>query len=81
MHALWVDRGKIDLHVGRAMWIEDAMRLAPMREAPLTFEIVRTLTGIDTAPSDRADRLLAATTATPDLELVTADERLLGGRG
>ena len=78
---LLAGKGRIELPGGLAAWIDEAMRVAPMKEAPLTHTIVRALGVIETPHRDPADRFLAATAATLDLRLVTADERLLAGRG
>jgi PIN domain nuclease of toxin-antitoxin system len=52
-----------------------------MKEAPLTHAVMRSLRSIETPHRDPADRFLAATAAALDLKLVTADERLIDGRG
>ena len=78
---LLAGKGRIGLPGGLEAWIDEAMRVAPMKEAPLTHAIVSTLGVIETPHRDPADRFLAATAATLDLRLVTADERLLAGRG
>ena len=76
-----VDKGRIRLQVDLARWIDDAMQRVPLREAPLTQAIVRCLGAIETPHRDPADRFLAATAAALGLTLVTADARLLAGRG
>ena len=76
-----VEKGRIELSSGLDAWIDDALRVAPMREAPLTRAVVRALGSVATPHRDPADRFLAATAAVLDLALVTADERLLAGRG
>ena len=76
-----VDRRRIELSSNLDAWIDDALRAAPMREAPLTHRVVRVLGAISTPHRAPADRFLAATAAALDLPLVTADERLLAGRG
>ena len=76
-----VDRGRIELPGSLVSWVDEATRLVPMAEAPLTHAVVRTLDAIETPHRDPADRFLAATAATLDLLLVTADERLLQGHG
>ena len=76
-----VERGRIELDTDVADWTDRAQRAAPMREAPLTNAIVRALQTIEVPHRDPADRFLAATAATLDLRLVTADERLLRGEG
>ena len=57
-------------------WVKRAAE--PLREAPLTHEIVRTAFSLSLPHSDPADRFLAATAKVLDLTLVTADQRLLG---
>ena len=76
-----VEKGRIGLPTGLDAWIDEALRVAPMREAPLTHRVMRALRAIETPHRDPADRFLAATAAALDLQLVTADERLLAGRG
>jgi len=76
-----VERQRIEISGDLESWIDAAMRAAPMKEAPLTNDIVRALLGLETPHRDPADRFLAATAATLDLQLVTADERLLQGKG
>lgn len=49
--------------------------------APLTWEIARASVSIRLPHGDAADRFLAATAAVLGLKLVTADERLIAGRG
>ena len=76
-----VEKGRVELPAGLDAWIDDALRAAPMREAPLTRQVVRALHSITTPHRDPADRFLAATAAALDLQLVTSDEQLLTGRG
>ena len=76
-----VEKERIGLPGGLDVWIDEALRVAPMREAPVTHTVIRALRAIETPHRDPADRFLAATAAALDLQLVTADERLLAGRG
>jgi PIN domain nuclease of toxin-antitoxin system len=76
-----VEKGRIKLSGNPDAWIDDALRTAPMREAPLTHRVARALGSITTPHRDPADRFLAATAAALDLQLVTSDEQLLAGRG
>jgi PIN domain nuclease of toxin-antitoxin system len=76
-----VTRRRIKLSSNLDAWIDEALRTTPMREAPLTHMVVRALGSIRTPHRDPADRFLAATAAALDLQLVTADEQLLAGRG
>lgn len=75
------EQGRIELDGGLWTWIDAARSSAPFREVPLTGEIVRALEQIELPHSDPADRFLAATAAALDLRLVTADTKLLAGRG
>ncbi len=76
-----VEKGRIRLSGGLDAWIDEALKLAPMREAPVTHMVIRALRAVETPHRDPADRFLAATAAALDLQLVTTDERLLAGRG
>ena len=78
--ALLADMGRIDLEGGLRAWVDEAMRVSPMKEAPLTHGVIRRLDSIETPHRNPADRFLVATAAL-DLRLVTSDERLLAGRG
>lgn len=78
---LLVEKGRIELERDVDSWLDRAFEIAPMREAPLSHAIVRTLGSIYTPHTDPADRFLAATAAALDLDLVTADEQLLRGSG
>ena len=49
----------------------------PLREAPLTHEIVLIAQQLPLSQRDPADRFLAATTQVMDLTQVTADDSLL----
>ena len=79
--ALLADEGRIELEGGLRAWVDEAMRAAPMREAPLTHGVVKRLDSVETPHRDPADRFLAATAAVLDLRPVTSDERLLAGSG
>jgi PIN domain nuclease of toxin-antitoxin system len=76
-----VEKRRVELKTDVATWLDEVARVAPMKEAPLTNAVVRTLTSIETPHRDPADRFLAATAATLDLQLVTSDENLLNGKG
>ena len=79
--SILAEKGSIELSGGIDAWIDEALRVAPMREAPVTHAVVRALHTIETPHRDPADRFLASTAAALDLQLVTADERLLAGSG
>jgi PIN domain nuclease of toxin-antitoxin system len=62
-------------------WVDTALARVPMHEAPITREVVLRSRSVRLDHEDPADRFLAATADVYDLTLVTADERLLRGRG
>ena len=68
-------KGKIRLPANLTDWLTAAT--APMREAPLTHEIVLIAQQLPLPQRDPADRFLAATAQLMDLTLVTADDSLL----
>ncbi len=79
---LLVERERLDLgSLKPTEWLELADARAPCREAPLTREVALRSRALGLSHEDPADRFLAATAAVYDLTLVTADERLLRGKG
>jgi PIN domain nuclease of toxin-antitoxin system len=75
------ERGKLLLTITAEDWIKQALELAPMREAPLTFEIARLSRSVQLSHDDPADRFIAATAMQLDLILITADKRLQNSAG
>ena len=69
-------KGRIRLPLNLAEWL--AQSTAPLREAPLTHEIILLAQQLPLPHRDPADRFLAATAQLLNLTLVTADEKLLG---
>lgn len=80
---LLCDRGRLKLKEGTTPsdWIDAALSRAPMQDAPLTREVALRSRSLRFAHEDPADRFLAATADVYELTLVTADERLLRGKG
>ncbi len=74
-------RGKISLAPTAESWVAAALRKVPMREAPLTCEVVLAMEQVHLPHRDSVDQFLAATARLWDLTLVTADARLLQGKG
>lgn len=64
-----------------ADWVDAALARAPMRDAALSREVALRSRSVEIGHQDPADRFLAATADVYELTLVTADERLLSGRG
>jgi len=79
--SLLVSKNRIQLDSELNTWIDEALRIAPIHEAPVSFAIVRALELIKTPHLDPADRFLAATASVLNLQLVTSDERLIAGSG
>ena len=69
-------KGRIRLPANLSEWL--AAATAPMREAPLTHEIVLIAQLLPLPQRDPADRFLAATAQVLDLTLVTGDDKMLG---
>jgi len=64
-----------------AAWVEIVLLRNPMHDAPLSREVAVRSGSAEVQQDDPADRFLAATAAVYELTLVTADERLLRGKG
>ena len=76
-----VDKGRVALDAGVEEWLDLALKKVPVKEAPLTFDVALLTRDIQLPHRDPVDTLLAATARAFDLTLVTADARLLQGRG
>ena len=75
-----VKKGRVTLDGDPQAWIDEALKCAPMTEAPLTHEIARQSMRVKLPHQDPADRFLAATAKVLNLLLVTADRRILRAR-
>ena len=73
---LLAERGRLHLDGPAESWVRDALRVAPMEEAPLTSEVAFASRALSSAHRDPVDRFLAATARVFDLTLVTADRAL-----
>jgi PIN domain nuclease of toxin-antitoxin system len=62
-------------------WLAASLSTLPVIEAPLTFEVARTLPALSVPHKDPADLFLAATAKAFDLTLITADSSLLKTEG
>ena len=70
------EKGRLRLSDGPESWVQKAMSLAPLREAPVTHEIALATRSVCLPHGDPADRLLVATALIHGLTLVTADRNL-----
>ena len=79
---LLAEHGRVRVRDGTAPdWVEAALARVPLHDAPLSREVAIRSRSVRVDHGDPADRFLAATADVYDLTLVTADERLLGGKG
>jgi PIN domain nuclease of toxin-antitoxin system len=80
---LLAERGRLRIRDGASptQWVEIALSRAPMHDAVLSREVAIRSRAVRLDREDPADRFLAATAATYELTLVTADDRLLRGKG
>lgn len=80
---LLAERGRVHVHDGTAPaeWVDAALARVPMHDAALTREVAARSRSVRVEHEDPADRFLAATADVYELTLVTADERLLRGKG
>jgi PIN domain nuclease of toxin-antitoxin system len=76
-----VRRGRVRIPSTYAEWLGEALRLFPVREAPLTTKVALDSLVVALPHHDPADRFLAATCIVHGLILLTVDRRLTGARG
>jgi PIN domain nuclease of toxin-antitoxin system len=72
-----VEKRRVSLEMGTEEWIAQEARIAPIKEAPLTAEVVLATRQIRLPHRDPADMFLAATAKVFELTLVTSDAHLL----
>ena len=76
--ALLAEKGRIQIDApSHQEWIRDMLARVPLKQAPLNYEVALQSRSIDLEHQDPADRFIAATALGYDLDLVTADQRLL----
>ena len=74
-------RGRIVLDKEPGLWVAQALKATPIREAALTHQVAIESRNIQLAHKDPADRFIAATALVYGLTLITADRRLLEAPG
>jgi PIN domain nuclease of toxin-antitoxin system len=72
-----IKRGRVTVRGDPGSWVQNALRVSPVREAPLTHAVALESRRVTLPHQDPADRFLVATARLLDLALVTADARLL----
>ena len=75
-----VEKGRLKLNMEVQAWLDEALEKAPMKEAPITHEVVRLSRSVRLPHQDPADRFLAATAMVLELTLISADSRMLHSR-
>ncbi len=80
---LLAERGRVRVREGSTPpdWVEAALSRVPMHDAPLSREVAIRSRSVRLEHDDPADRFLAATADVYELTLVTADDRVLRGKG
>ena len=78
---LLIERGRLSVDQPPTEWVREALRRAPVEEAPLTVEVAIASRALAMRHQDPVDRFLAATAQVFELTLVTADEHLLAVKG
>jgi len=76
-----VEEGRVVLNAELEAWLAHAMRAAPLKEAPLTWEVALAAGSTGLPHRDPADAFLVATAKVFELTLVTADARLQAAKG
>lgn len=75
------ERGRIQLDAPAQVWVEEALRDFPLRDATVTRTVAMASRTVDLPHQDPADRFIAASALVYDLVLITRDERLLSSSG
>jgi len=72
---------RVEISTDFATWLASSLSELPVVEAPLTFEVARTLLTVALPHQDPADLFLAATAKAFGLTLITADRNLIKTEG
>ncbi|MGD0164940.1 MAG: type II toxin-antitoxin system VapC family toxin [Candidatus Sulfotelmatobacter sp.] len=72
---------RLQISTDFASWLANSLNELPVVEAPLTFEVARTLPTVALPHEDPADLFLAATAKAFGLTLITADRNLIKTKG
>jgi PIN domain nuclease of toxin-antitoxin system len=74
-------KNRIEISTDFATWLANSLSVLPLIEAPLTFEVARTVPTLAMPHDDPADLFLAATAKAFELTLITADRNLIKTEG
>ncbi len=75
------EKGRISLQPNAFTWIDQALEMLNVREAPLNYQIAVLSRQIALPHPDPADRFIAATAIHYELTLATVDRHLKGAAG
>ncbi|MGA2347544.1 MAG: type II toxin-antitoxin system VapC family toxin [Candidatus Sulfotelmatobacter sp.] len=78
---LFFRKKRIQIDTDFTTWLAASLNAFPVIEAPLTFEVARTLPTLGMPHEDPADLFLAATAKAFGLMLITADRNLIKTEG
>ena len=78
---LLIERKRLEVDASTSQWVEEAIDACGAREAALNHRVAIQSRRVQMSHDDPADRFLAASAAVYELTLLTADARLLGGKG
>ena len=67
------ERGRLILEPDARSWVQHALTVSPVREAPITIDVALASRAVRLQTQDPADRFIAASAAVFGLTLVTAD--------
>lgn len=71
------EKQRLTLRPDPTTWIAETLKIIPLREAHVTYQVAIETANVKLPHRDPADRFLVATARVFDLTLVTADERLI----
>ncbi len=74
---LLADRGRLDLQPSPRQWIAEALRRVPMRDAPVSRQVVLLMSTLELPTRDPGDRFLVATAKAFNLTMATADRQII----
>jgi PIN domain nuclease of toxin-antitoxin system len=72
---------RVQISTDFTTWLANSLSNLPVIEAPLTFEVARTLPTVAVPHEDPVDLFLAATAKAFELTLITADRNLIKTEG
>ena len=78
---LLIENKRLRVNLSPDAWIRQALQALSVHEAPITFRIATLSRQMGLLHNDPADRFIAATSASMEIPLLTADESLIACPG